>query len=70
MPVRAFCRSVRRTAAMVRCFGQCLCGGVRLAVHGTPKRAGICHSTDSRKEIGPAVTYGAVRPGIRACITG
>jgi hypothetical protein len=43
-------------------FGKCLCGHVRLAVHGEPLRIGICHCTDCRQESGSAFTYYAIWP--------
>jgi len=42
--------------------GGCLCGQVRIAVRGEPKRVGICHCTDCRQESGSAFTYFAVWP--------
>jgi hypothetical protein len=42
--------------------GACLCGRVRLSVHGEPKRVGICHCTDCRQESGSAFTFYAVWP--------
>jgi hypothetical protein len=42
--------------------GQCLCGDVRVSVHGEPLRVGICHCTNCRKESGSAFTYYAIWP--------
>jgi hypothetical protein len=47
---------------MVTRTGQCLCGRVRLAVHGEPLRVGICHCMDCRKESGSAFTFYGVWP--------
>lgn len=50
--------------------GQCLCGQVTLAIDGEPKRVGICHCTDCRKESGSAFTYYGVWHQFQADITG
>lgn len=42
--------------------GRCLCGQVRLAVRGEPKRIGICHCTDCRQESGSAFTFYGIWP--------
>ncbi|NTF46573.1 aldehyde-activating protein [Rhizobium sp. AC27/96] len=42
--------------------GSCRCGQVRIAVRGQPKRIGICHCTDCRRESGSAFTSFAVWP--------
>jgi len=42
--------------------GQCLCGGVRYEVRGEPKRVGLCHCADCRKESGSVFTAFAVWP--------
>jgi hypothetical protein len=40
--------------------GGCLCGQVRIAAQGVPKRIGVCHCTDCRQESGSAFTFFAV----------
>ena len=42
--------------------GKCLCGQVRLSVHGEPLRVGICHCADCRQESGSAFTFYAIWP--------
>ena len=42
--------------------GQCLCGQVRISVHGEPLRTGICHCIDCRHESGSAFTFYGVWP--------
>ncbi len=42
--------------------GSCLCGRVRFTVRGLPKRIGICHCTDCRRESGSAFTFFGIWP--------
>lgn len=42
--------------------GGCVCGEVRYAVSGDPKRVGICHCTDCRRTSGSAFTFYAIWP--------
>ena len=42
--------------------GKCLCGHVRISVHGEPLRIGICHCTDCRQESGSAFTFYGIWP--------
>ncbi|HSI51295.1 MAG TPA: GFA family protein [Ideonella sp.] len=50
--------------------GQCLCGQVKIAVHGEPLRVGICHCTDCRQESGSAFTFYGIWPAHRFERTG
>lgn len=40
----------------------CRCGLVRVTARGEPKRVGLCHCTDCRKESGSAFTFYAIWP--------
>jgi hypothetical protein len=53
---------LERRSAMAVHTGRCLCGQVRLSVHGEPLRVGVCHCTDCRQESGSAFTFYAVWP--------
>lgn len=47
---------------MITRNGKCLCGSVTFRVVGEPKRAGLCHCEDCRKESGSAFTYFGIWP--------
>lgn len=42
--------------------GRCRCGQVRFSLRGEPKRTGICHCTNCRRETGSAFNYFGVWP--------
>lgn len=48
----------------------CLCGAVRMAVQGDPKRVGLCHCLTCRKETGSAFNFFAVFDSDHVAITG
>lgn len=37
--------------------GKCLCGQVQVSARGEPRRVGICHCANCRKESGSAFTF-------------
>ena len=47
---------------MERLTGGCLCGDVRLAASGRPRRVGVCHCLDCRKHHGALFHASAVFP--------
>lgn len=47
---------------MTTLTGSCLCGRVRIAVHGAPNRLGICHCTDCRQQSGSAFAFFGIWP--------
>ena len=50
--------------------GGCLCGAVRLAISGTPRRVGICHCLDCRKHHGAVFYAAAIFPAEAVTIAG
>lgn len=50
--------------------GGCVCGKVRIEVHGAPLRVGICHCLDCRKHHGAVFYAAAIYPQDNVRITG
>lgn len=50
--------------------GGCLCGAIRLAAAGAPRRVGICHCLDCRKHHGALFHASAIFPAGAVTITG
>jgi hypothetical protein len=50
--------------------GGCLCGDVRLVVHGRPYRVGLCHCLDCRKHHGALFHASAIFPEDAVTVSG
>jgi hypothetical protein len=50
--------------------GGCLCGAVRIAARGEPRRVGICHCLDCRKHHGAVFYAAAIFPADAVTVTG
>jgi len=55
---------------MDRVTGGCLCGDVRMAASGPPRRVGLCHCLDCRKHHGALFYAAAIFPCEAVTITG
>ncbi len=55
---------------MLRFTGGCLCGRVRIAASGRPKRVGLCHCMDCRRHHGAPFHASAIFPGHAVTVTG
>jgi hypothetical protein len=55
---------------MTSVAGGCLCGSVRLAAAGSPRRVGICHCLDCRKHHGALFYAAAIFPEDAVTIEG
>jgi hypothetical protein len=53
--------SIDETGARVR-YGGCTCGAVRFEVRGEPKKVGLCHCLECRKETGSPFLFYADWP--------
>ena len=50
--------------------GGCLCGAVRVAARGEPKRVGLCHCLDCRKHSGTLFFAAAIFPAEQVTVSG
>jgi hypothetical protein len=50
--------------------GSCLCGAVRIDLHGPPYRVGLCHCLDCRKKTGSLFNAFAVYPAASLRVAG
>jgi hypothetical protein len=55
---------------MTQATGGCLCGKVRIAASGQPKRVGICHCLDCRKHHGALFHASAIFPQAAVLVEG
>lgn len=55
---------------MERFTGGCLCGSLRIAARGRPKRVGLCHCLDCRKHHGALFAAFAIFPAAAVTVEG